>query len=723
MKKFLLTQKITLFLVIMSLIVSLSMGDSVIPNSPQTIDQTPNSIDDLEIDFTLNQTSIGRHNGALAEIFLKNTGTNPVSNVKVNFTLDGDFAEFSSTYPSYQEVSLLNPTQNSTINVEVILNLTQVDGNAAADVVLVFDASGSMSGEIDSVKAEFTDVVNRLSESINSLRIGMIVYGWNKYSEYPASSVYNYVELTTNHDDVLDLIDELYAAGGTEPWGDAFAVINDWDWREDVPKLAIIVGDEDCDPGNIVGVGSTDSWYNGTQLVDVITSLKEKGVIINSVITGLSANVENQFNWIADYTGGECVYLEELQSGTDPVDLPELIESWTLELVREYFVDLNVNISWTELPKGDPIYNSTELSEVILIDLATPTITVSTISNNIIDTEYELEIYATIKDISGIAQVNMYYTFDSLTGPYDPTWHFMILTDVIGSTYYTTLDNLEEGDKVSFYIEAMDDLSNVGLTVIYNITIALNPVSLGSIVEFLFTEDNSTRNISFNFTDPNYYYNFNSDPDMGYLWIESDQSLIVTFDASDFLVTTLYTGPTNKIFRINKTSVTDLFIASIQGDTSNSTIKVKWTILDDILDFDYFDYDKPIIDEIRRTTLFHAHLSISGGSGFFTLIPYDPELVALVTIFDSDWTIVDTVGTYENIELTNGEYYFWVEQVVRSGAFALYYGPEEVTNGDPYYREYANQTSIPYGVLFSSFVLLGVFVTLRKRKKSKKGAN
>ena len=317
----------------------------------------------------------------------------------------------------------------------------------------------------------------------------------------------------------------------------------------------------------------------------------------------------------------------------------------------------------------------------------------------------------------------MYYTFDSITGPYDPTWHFMILTDVIGSTYYTTLDNLEEGDKVSFYIEAMDNLSNVGLTVIYNITIALNPVSLGSILEFLFTEDNSTRNISFNFTDPNYYYYFNSDPNMGYLWIESDQSLIVTFDASDFLVTTLYTGPTNKIFRINKTSVTDLFIASIQGDTSNSTIKVKWTILDDILDFDYFDYDKPIIDEIRRTTLLHAHLSISGGSGFFTLIPYDPELVASVTIFDSDWTIVDTVGTYENIELTNGEYYFWVEQVVRSGAFALYFGDEEVTVGDPYYREYAIQASIPFGVLFSSFVLLGVFVTLRKRKKSKKGAN
>ena len=72
MKKFLLTQKITLFLVIMSLIVSLSMGDSLIPNSPQAIDQTPDSIDDLDIDFTLNQTSIGRHNGALAEINLLN---------------------------------------------------------------------------------------------------------------------------------------------------------------------------------------------------------------------------------------------------------------------------------------------------------------------------------------------------------------------------------------------------------------------------------------------------------------------------------------------------------------------------------------------------------------------------------------------------------------------------------------------------------------------------
>ncbi len=330
MKKLLPTQKITLFLVIMSLIVSLSMGDAIKPDSPQTIDLTPDSFEDLEIDFTLNQTSIGRHNGALAEIYLDNTGTNPVSNVKVNFTLDGEFSEFSSTYSSYQEVALISPTQNSTINVEVILNLTQIDDENAADVVLVFDASGSMSDEISSIKAKFTEVVNSLSDNINSLRIGMIVYGWDKYSEYPASSVNNYVQLTTNHNEVLNLIDELTATGGVEPWGDAFSVINSWSWREDVPKLAIIVGDEDCDPGNIVGVGSTDQYYNGTQLVNVITSLKEKDVIINSVITGISGIVENQFQWIADHTEGECVYLEDIQSGTDPIDLPELIEGWTL---------------------------------------------------------------------------------------------------------------------------------------------------------------------------------------------------------------------------------------------------------------------------------------------------------------------------------------------------------------------------------------------------------
>lgn len=723
MKKLLLTQKITLFLVIMSLIVSLSMGDAITPNSPQTIDQTPNSIDDLDIDFTLNQTSIGRHSGALAEINLTNIGINPISNVKVNFTLDGEFTEFSSTYPSYQEVSSLTLQQSSIINVEVILNLTQIDDENAADVVLVFDASGSMGDEISSVKTEFTNVVNRLSDNIDSLRIGMIVYGWNKYSEYPASSVNNYVQLTTNHNDVLDLIDEMYANGGTEPWGDAFSVINGWDWREDIPKLAIIIGDEDCDPGNLVGTSSTESYYNGTQLLDVITSLKEKGVIINSVITGISGIIENQFHWIADYTGGECVYLEDIQSGTDPINLPELIESWTLEMVREYFVNLDVNISWTEnIIEGDE-YHSTELTKEIIIDLAPPSITVSTLSNNIVDTEYELEIYATIMDVSGIAQVNMYYTYDLLTGPFDPTWHFRILTDAIGNTYYTTLDNLEEGDKVSFYIEAMDDLSNVGLTDIFNITIALNPVSLGSIVEFLFTADNSTRSLGFNFTDFYYYYGYTSDPNIGYLWIESDQNLIITLDASDFIVTVLYSDPTNKIFRINKSSTTDLFLASIQGDASNSSIKVKWTIMNEILDFDYFDHDKPIITETRRTLLFHAHLEISAGSGYFTLIPYDTELVAFVTIFESDWTLVDTVGTYENIELTNGEYYFWVEQIVRSGAFALYYGPEEVTDGDPYYRTYGNQASIPYGVLLTSLLIIGVFVTLRKRKKSKKGAN
>ncbi len=61
-------------------------------------------------------------------------------------------------------------------------------------------------------------------------------------------------------------------------------------------------------------------------------------------------------------------------------------------MVREYFVDLNVNISWTENTGTGDEYHFSELTKEIIIDLAPPSITVSTIANNIVNNDYELEI-------------------------------------------------------------------------------------------------------------------------------------------------------------------------------------------------------------------------------------------------------------------------------------------------------------------------------------------
>ena len=106
----------------MSLIVSLSMGNSK-PTENQIDDLTPESFGDLDIELELNQTSIGRHNGALANLTLTNNGVNPISNVEVNFTLEGEYSKFSSTYNSFQTIPSMTLHEIQELNVEVMLNL------------------------------------------------------------------------------------------------------------------------------------------------------------------------------------------------------------------------------------------------------------------------------------------------------------------------------------------------------------------------------------------------------------------------------------------------------------------------------------------------------------------------------------------------------------------------------------------------------------------------
>ena len=158
-----------------------------------------------------NATTIGKGGGALANLTLDNQGINPASSIQVDFGLDGEYAEFSPTYPVQQNVPLLNLGSSVILNIEVMLNssLTGDELFDSADVCLVFDSSGSMGEEIDSVKAEFLAVTSRLTQTISSLRIGMIVYGWSAYSEYPTASPNNYIEFTDDFNAINDLINEL----------------------------------------------------------------------------------------------------------------------------------------------------------------------------------------------------------------------------------------------------------------------------------------------------------------------------------------------------------------------------------------------------------------------------------------------------------------------------------------------------------------------------------
>ncbi len=682
--------------------------DGRISDSDQSLNT--NGIDDFEIVLTTNRTSIGRYGGIKGELNLSNNGVNPVSDVEINFTLSNDYLKFTPTYPTNDTISLINPSESVVVNIEAELNITGVESSNAADVVLLFDSSGSMSNEIQSVKQEFLAVVNSLTQQISSLRIGMVVYGWSKYSEYPASSINNYVELTDDFGAVNDLINELYASGAVEPWGDAFYLITNWDWRTDVPKLAILIGDEDCDPGHLVGTESTGTYYNDSQLLDVITTLKEKDVQINTVITDVTDTmIENQFQWIASYTDGKCVYLEDLLTGEDPINLPQLIEQWTLEISREQFTDLIATVDWTELIPGDNQDYQVIKTQQIMIDLAPPSITVSTFISEVSTDNYELELTIKPRDFSGIEQVNMYWTDELFTSPTEPIWHFKIITTEISGYYIDTISNLLEGDIISFYIEASDTLFNVGTTMVYNITIGATFTVLRTLQEFFFTEDNSSRNIGFNFTA------FNSlgstEEQIGYLWIESEQLIEINFViTSGVTYSVLKTGSNYTIIKITQENLGGFFHIEIRGDASDNPIKIRWDYALQISTSAEFSSYIFKINTLYRLQLVEVELISPEGEAYLSLGLAYGDILASLYIFDENWNLVAKVRMYDPIKLTDGKYYLWMEQSLREGGLRLIYSVEPVTTGDPYYSPVMGYPllSILFGVfMISSLILLG----------------
>ena len=706
---------LTLGIVFLGMFLSFTIFDSNVEASLDELEPivTNEEIENMDISFELNKTTMGKKNGILGELTFTNTGIDPFSNIDVDFSLSNNYSQFTDTYSKTQAFSLLNPSESETLNIEMELNQTGLENERKADVVLVFDSSSSMQDEIDQVKSEFLEMTDRLQNDISSLRMGMVVYGWNKYDPYPVTTRNNYIELTEDISEVNDLIEELYASGGTEPWGDAFWLVNTWDWREDATKLVIIVGDEDCDPGNIIGIGTSADYYNGSQLLDIVTSLKSKGIMIYSVLTGLHGIVENQFNWIADYTGGECVNLEDLQNGEDPITIPDLIEEWTLELSREYFVQLNATISCTELTAGGNVDHETTIIQCYLIDLASPSIVVSSLINEE-SGKYSVEITVKPTDISGIEQVNFYWTTDDIKKPIEPSWHFKIMTNKIGDYYIETISDLEEGDTLSFYIEATDSVFNSGKTQIYNYTIKITPMTFGEVKELLFVEDNTERTLYFNFTDVSYYFQDYVNITIGYLWIEAEQNLTITSSIMTGITREILIEKDNySIFKYQRLLDYDNFSIVIEGDVSETPIIIRWEFLiDDFIDG--FDNHYFYLHENERTMLLEVNLESEESKNYLVLLS-PSDLIASLTIFDEEWNKIKTIGTFDPYELDEGHYYLWINHDYRFGEFEIYYGPERITSPDDYYVYGATN----FSTIMVLLSIISIFLVQRFSRKRK----
>ncbi|MHA1213014.1 MAG: vWA domain-containing protein, partial [Candidatus Heimdallarchaeota archaeon] len=671
------------------------------------------SKDDLQITFEVNRTTIGKAGGALGNLTLQNTGIDPVGDIVIDFGLNGEYAEFTVNYATHQETSLINPSFSESFNIEIMLNETVTQGeseNQAADVCLIFDASGSMGAEIEAVKTEFLNIVVVLEQTIPSLRIGAMIYGCDVYSEYPQESIHNYIQFTDDFAAVNSFINNIIVQGRVEPWGDALAFANTWSWRNDVAKMIVIVGDEDCDPGHIVGVGSTADYYNGSQLLDAVTNLKEKGIIINSVRSSTDYMLENQFGWIAAYTGGESVNLQEMQSLPDPIDLPELIITWTSALTQEYFVYLYANVTWTEFAVGGDEYWEAQEAIYIVVDLAPPSLTVTTLMLLQPNLSFKMQIYVEAEDYSGISSAILYWTQDDLDGHGEPSWDFMLLTDPIGDTYLAELSGLTEGDQISFYVVVSDTMNNIAQSVIYNETIAITPQIFGSTTNLLFVVDESSTTI---------YYDIGQQI-IAYIWIKSGENFEISFSSEeDFNVTLVKSMGTdeNTIYKVEKLGTNELVPMTVTGNITAEAIKIFWDYDEFINPVNFENYFWELTEDMTNVLISTTFVE----DNYLGIILQSAELIAYIYVFDSNWNYVGIATPSAPLQMTVGSYYLWIKQVYRFGYFGLYYGEDPVTYTDPYYTN-ATGPSLIVSMITIGLVMMCLGYWSKRRLKKKKGS-
>ncbi|MFX1254161.1 MAG: VWA domain-containing protein [Promethearchaeota archaeon] len=667
------------------------------------VKQAPTPSEDLAIIIEQNSTAVGQHSVIGFTITLLNNGSDTMYNINVNISTTSSNVELEPT-TSFSHSSL---AIGQNVSNDLTLGILDPDATQSpVDVVLLVDASGSMGEEISSVQSQLNNLVSVLETEIPNLRIGVVVYGWSKYSEYPMSSTNNYVELTSNFEAVKSLINELYATGGTEPWGDALYLANTWDWRDTANKLIIMVGDEDCDPGQVVGKNYQSDWYNGSQLLDVVTDLKEKAVIINTVVTeNPGAHVEHQFQWIADYTEGESVYLPELEQAADPITLPELIQEWTLNRSREYANWLIVETTWTE---GGETFTNSENADYWL-DLAAPSIIhyerVIPVGTGL----YDVQIIAEVRDYSEINNVVLYHNAFGFWAVEQMEY------DSSSELYVVSLHSLQEGYNLTFFIEASDVLMNSGSSPEDWIIVETLTHSLGETAVVLLNAGEEEYSLIKPSTDIT-----------SYLWVSCEPSANVTVTLSEKnnpgsvitpnLDVMLDLGKNDSETRLFEFSLSVdeylLTIAAFENISESLILKYAWLTSIPLSNQSVTNtMSESVRKHMYRWTLHEE---------WYLFVDYTPysDLVVYGEVFYENWTYIGKITVSESVKLQPGTYFIIIHAALRTGEYGLLLSDTPPDVNDPYYNPALATTAPGFLIIFCSLMI--IFILQRKRKKNKR---
>ncbi len=159
---------------------------------------------------------------------------------------------------------------------------------ARADIVFVFDITGSMGGEISGLKQRSIRFADSLTAKGIDYRLGLVTY---------SDVVENVYDFTADINEFKAWIDGLRASGGGDTKENALEGLeraNLLSYRATSQRLAILITDADFHKAGENGGGTTD------QTTDSIVNLLKN----NRIITSCVAPDIDPFHQIADGTGG-----------------------------------------------------------------------------------------------------------------------------------------------------------------------------------------------------------------------------------------------------------------------------------------------------------------------------------------------------------------------------------------------------------------------------------
>lgn len=667
----------------------------------------PNSVaidsNDVTISITPNGTTLSEHNSLRFQVELTNTLLGSVSDIKIDTNQSSSLINLSSSIDLTSNISDIAPL--ASVSFDIFAELKENITTLPVDLLVIIDASRSMENEIDSVKAKINALTSSLSQEIPNLRMGVIVYGWDLYSQYPFHSG-NQLLFTSDFSAVHTFINSLFARGGVEPWGDALNVANTYDWRTGAQKLIIMIGDEDCDPGYIVGYGVQDDHYNGSELLNEVQSLKDKGVIINTVVTNnVDANVANQFGWISRFTNGKSVYLPDFKA--QGIELPDLIEKWTLKLNREFFQEFNLSISWQNLALDQ--FSNFEIS-TFWLDIAPPSIIVSEYVKTIGLDLYDVEILATVSDFSNISSVILFHN-----GSGSPSFTPMI--SLPNSSYFLAeVKNLSGGTNLTYHIVASDIFNNNGQTGSLWVIVETPKMSVGEITT-IWAESNDQICSEIEFDQNTIHY------------------LIVSgsVDINSMIVNLLYPGNSNQqtpsVIYTQNVSSTDWKIffptvyssgihflnMTIPQDKGSFSLSFVWITLTNMSESSSNVFTDNITEEIRVKGL---EWSAFNGTFFSITFDFATPLVAIGEVYTTDWVYLGQFSAVSSFTVSkNATYYVLIWATLRTGEYSVLLDTERLENTDPYYMYGSNAPGFEvYIGILAIFCLYQLFKLTGKRK-------